>query len=105
MESAPNSATSSGMSTQPPWKLNPRSSGIVAEVGIPTTNKNANAAPAALLAWRGHSAEDAELWLRTATPERALDPVLRLMVGRTRRESTAVAMEWALAIDAPKLRR
>ncbi len=72
---------------------------------LPAGEKRDGTVSNAFHAWHGHSAEDAERWLRTATPERALDPVLRLMVGRSWRESTDVAMEWALAIDDPKLRQ
>jgi hypothetical protein len=54
--------------------------------------------------WLDRSREDAQEWLRAATPELALDPAVRVMVGRARSESHAVALEWAQAIENPRLR-
>jgi hypothetical protein len=58
----------------------------------------------AFLVWLEASPEDATSWLRGATPERALDSTLRLMVGRTRRDTPEHAIDWAMAIDDPQLR-
>ena len=59
----------------------------------------------AFLVWLGAFPEDAASWLLSATPERALDSTLRLMVGRTQQESPKRAIDWALAIDDPQLRQ
>jgi hypothetical protein len=58
----------------------------------------------AFLVWLGASSEDASAWLRETTPDAALDSTLRVMVGRSRRDSPEQALAWAMAIDDAALR-
>ncbi len=54
--------------------------------------------------WHDRSPERAESWLRDATPSNALDPAVRVMVGRSRHSSPRKAIDWAKAIADPARR-
>jgi hypothetical protein len=55
--------------------------------------------------WIDRSPQEAERWLLASTPTRSLDPAVRVLVSRNRREAPAVALEWAARMQDPALRR
>ena len=72
---------------------------------LPVGSQRADSVSHAFSAWLEASPEEATAWLRSAAPAAALDPAVRAIVGRTRRDDPAGAMDWALALDDPERRR
>ncbi len=63
--------------------------------GLPTGKKRAAAVKTGFRVWLNRSPEDAERWLRSASPAPAVDPAVRFMLERTRDEKPEVSREWA----------
>jgi hypothetical protein len=55
--------------------------------------------------WHDRAPHEAEQWLRRATPAAALDPAVRVMVGRSKQSSTKRAIAWARALDDAERRK
>jgi hypothetical protein len=55
--------------------------------------------------WLDHSPQEAERWLLASTPARPLDPAVRVLVSRNRREAPKLALEWAARMQDPELRQ
>ena len=55
--------------------------------------------------WHELSPREAEHWLSAETPAAPLDPAVRVVVTGVRRESPRIAMNWALALHDPDMRR
>jgi hypothetical protein len=72
---------------------------------LPVGSQREDSVSHAFSAWLAASPEAAQAWLRSSAPARALDPAVRAVVGRTRRDDPAGAMDWALVADDPELRR
>jgi hypothetical protein len=66
--------------------------------GLPAGEKRAAAVRAGFAGWFRHAPQNAERWLRSASPAPAVDPAVRFMVERTRDEQPGVARRWAARI-------
>lgn len=66
---------------------------------LPAGTRRTGLVTNAFRVWHDRTPEAAEKWLRNATPARALDPAVRVMVGRTRQTSPRRAIPWAMAIE------
>lgn len=67
---------------------------------LPAGKKRRMAVRAGFRVWFTHSANDAESWLRSASPAPALDPAVRFMVEQTRDERPQASKMWTARISS-----
>jgi len=63
--------------------------------GLPAGRNRDGAVRTGFRVWFNHSPNDAERWLRSASPERAVDPAVRFLVELSREEKPAASRWWA----------
>jgi hypothetical protein len=63
--------------------------------GLPPGKKRDTAVKSGFRVWFNRSPREAESWLKSVSPEYAVDPAVRFMVERNRDKRPGVARKWA----------
>jgi hypothetical protein len=67
--------------------------------GLPSSEKRAAAVRDGFASWYRHAPNEAERWLRSASPTPAVDPAVRFMVELTQADQPANSLRWAQRIE------
>jgi hypothetical protein len=84
------------------WALSDATAAMSWLTELPAGKKRDAAVRAGFRVWFKHSPRDAERWLRSASPARAVDPAVHFMVEQTQGRKPEVARDWAARLmDKP----
>lgn len=86
------------------WALNDPEAALAWGTGLPDGEPRERAVSVAFNVWLERWPEDAAAWLLASTPAPGVDPAVRVLVDRHRKDAPAAAMQWALSFDDSTLR-
>jgi hypothetical protein len=76
------------------WALRDAPAAMGWLTGLPAGKQRTVAVKTGFGVWFNHAPKDAQRWLRSASPARAVNPAVRFMVEETRDENPRFAQEW-----------
>jgi len=76
------------------WALSDGTAAMSWLTRLPADTKRGAAIRACYRVWYNHSPKDAQRWLISASPARAVNPAVRFMVDQTKEEQPQISKEW-----------